>query len=176
MMLEEILSKPGYLHILINHLPIIGTAMGALALLVALLLRSRPAQITALVVVFVAASSAWPVFVTGQQAYKPVRGLVDDAGSDWLDEHMDRAEKTIYAFYLLAVVALAGLIAPHWWPRTATPLAIASGALSLVCFALAGYIAQPGGRVSHPEFRPAKLQEHAANTLHSLTSRYSADA
>ena len=34
-MLHELL-EPGYLHILLNHLPIFGTALGALALLVAL--------------------------------------------------------------------------------------------------------------------------------------------
>lgn len=160
-MLDEILNKPGYLHVLLNHLPIFGTAMGALALFMSLVLRSRPAQITALIVVFVASASAWPVLVTGQQAYKPIRGLVDDEGSDWLDEHMDRAEKTIYAFYLLAAVSLAGLFAPRKWPRTATPFAITSFALSLFCFALAGYIAQPGGRIRHSEFRPAHPSEHS---------------
>ncbi len=152
-MLHELL-EPGYLHVLLNHLPIFGTALGALALLVALGLRSRPAQITALVVVLVASASAWPVLVTGQQAYKPIRGLTDDDGSDWLDMHMDRAEKTIYAFYFLAAVALAGLLAPRKWPRSATPLALASLALSLLCLGLGGYIAQAGGRVRHPEFRP----------------------
>ena len=153
-MLREILGQPGYLHVLLNHLPIFGTALGALALGVALGLRSRPAQITALVVVLVASASAWPVLVTGQQAYKPIRGLTDDDGSDWLDMHMDRAEKTICAFYLLAAVALAGLLAPRKWPRSATPLAVTNFALSLLCFGLAGYIAQAGGRVRHPEFRP----------------------
>ena len=74
---------------------------------------------------------------------------------------MDRAEKTICAFYLLAAVALAGLLAPRKWPRSATPLALASLALSLLCFGLGGYIAQAGGRVRHPEFRP----RHSAERL-----------
>ena len=155
-MLHDILTKPGYLHLLLNHLPIIGLALGALALGVALVLRSRPAQITALVVVFTAAASAWPVLASGQQAYKPIRGLVDDAGSDWLDLHMERAEKTIYAFYLLAAVALTGLVAPRRWPRTAGPLAVASLALTLLCLGVGGYIAEAGGRIRHPEFRSSE--------------------
>lgn len=162
--MKEILNEPGYLHVLLNHLPIIGGAMGGLALFVALILRSRPAQITALILVFVAAASAWPVFVTGESAYKPIRGIVDDEGSDWLDEHMDRAEKTIFAFYLLAAVALAGLLVPRKWPATATPLAVVSFALSLLCFALAAYVAQAGGRVRHTEFRSSYPAAHSEDT------------
>ena len=164
-MFDEILHKPGYLHVLLNHLPIFGTALGALALLVALVLRSRPAQITALVVVFVGSASAWPILVTGQQAYKPIREMVDDDGSDWLDEHMARAENTIYAFYLLAAVALAGLAAPRKWPRAATPLATTSFGLSLLCFGLAAYIAQAGGRVRHTEFRPEHPPQNSDSDL-----------
>jgi hypothetical protein len=43
---------------------------------------------------------AYPVLVSGQRAYKTIRGMSDDAGADALDEHMDRAEKTIGAFSL----------------------------------------------------------------------------
>ena len=76
-----------HLHVLLNHLPVIGLTMGILALGLALVLRSRPAQIVALVLVFISAGSAWPVNFTGQRAYKTIRGLTDDEGTDWLDAH-----------------------------------------------------------------------------------------
>jgi hypothetical protein len=91
----EILKKPEYIHVVLNHLPIYGTILGAIALAVSLLLRSRAAQITALIITLIAGVSAYPVFVSGQRAYKAIRGISDDAGADALDEHMDRAEKTI---------------------------------------------------------------------------------
>ena len=72
--------------------------MGILALALALAMRSRPAQIVALVLVFVSATSVWPVNFTGERAYKPMRGLVDDDGADMLDMHMDHAEKAAPAF------------------------------------------------------------------------------
>jgi hypothetical protein len=91
----DLLKKPEYVHVLLNHLPIYGTILGTLALAISLVLRSRAAQITALILTLIAGASAYPVFVSGQRAYKTIRGLADDAGADALDEHMDRAEKTI---------------------------------------------------------------------------------
>jgi hypothetical protein len=150
----DLLNKPEYIHVVLNHLPIYGTMLGALALAISLVLRSRTAQITALIVTLVAAASAYPVLVSGQRAYKTIRGMSDDAGAEWLDEHMDRAEKIIGAFYLLGLVALAGLLVPIKWPKTGLPLSAATLALALVCFGLSVYIAQAGGRVRHNEFRP----------------------
>jgi len=149
----ELLKKPEYIHVVLNHLPIYGTMLGALALAISLILRSRAAQITALILTLIAGASAYPVFVTGQRAYKTIRNQSDDAGADWLDEHMDRAEKTIGVFYFLAALAIAGLLVPIKWPKSAFPLAALILVVAILCSGIAVYIAQPGGRVRHPEFR-----------------------
>jgi dolichol kinase len=152
----DILKKPEYIHLVLNHLPIYGTILGALALAISLVLRSRAAQITALTIILLAGASAYPVLVTGQRAYKTIRSMSDDAGADWLDEHMDRAEKTIGVFYFLAVLAIAGLLVPIKWPRASFPLTAVTLAVALICSGLAVYIAQAGGRVRHAEFRPSE--------------------
>jgi hypothetical protein len=153
-----------HIHVLINHLPVIGLAMAILALALALTHHSRKTEIIALILVFVAAASAWPVNFTGHRAYETVRVLTDDGGSDWLDAHMDRAEKTAPAFYLLALLTAAALIAPHKWPRTTRPLALATLALAVLCEVASGWIALAGGQIRHPEFRneppPSKPTEH----------------
>ena len=155
----DLLKKPEYIHVVLNHLVIYGTMLGALALAVALILRSRAAQITALIITLIAGVSAYPVLVSGQKAYKVVRNSSDDAGQEALDEHMDRAEKRISLFYLLALLSLTALLVPVKWPKTGPPLAAATLVLAIVCFGLSLYIAQEGGRVRHPEFRPANTSE-----------------
>ena len=155
----DILKKPEYIHVVLNHLVIYGTILGAVALAVSLMLRSRAGQITALVITLIAAASAYPVLVSGQRAYKAIRAIADDTGAEALDEHMDRAEKTIGLFYLLALVALAGLLVPIKWPKTGLPLTATTLVLALACFGLSLYIAQEGGRVRHPEFRPGETSE-----------------
>jgi hypothetical protein len=162
----DLLKKPEYIHVILNHLPIYGSMLGALALAIALLLRSRAAQITALVLTLIAGVSAYPVFVTGQRAYKTVRRMADDTGADALDEHMDRAEKTIGAFYFLAFLALAGLLIPVKWPRAGVPLAATTLAVAIVCSGLAIYIAQAGGQVRHTEFRPGETPTPSPETGH----------
>src|SRR5260370_18347189 len=150
----DLLKKPEYIHVVLNHLPIYGTILGALALAISLILRSRAAQITALILTVIAGASAYPVFVTGQRSYKTIRGVSDDAGADWLDEHMDRAEKTIGAFYFLAALAIAGLAGPVKWPKSAVPLAALTLVVAILCSGSAVYIAEIVGGVRHPEFRP----------------------
>jgi dolichol kinase len=162
----DLLKKPEYLHVLLNHLPIYGTILGALALVISLVLRSRAAQIAALILTLIAGASAYPVLLTGQRAYKTIRAMSDDAGADWLDEHMDRAEKTIGVFYFLAALALAGLLMPIRWPKSAVPLAALTLVVAILCSGIAVYIAQPGGRVRHPEFRPTETPTPAPETDH----------
>jgi hypothetical protein len=152
----DLLQKPEYIHVVLNHLPIYGTILAALALAISLVLRSRAAQITALIITLLAGASAYPVLVSGQRAYRAIRGMADDAGAEALDEHMDRAEKTIGAFYFLALLAIAGLLVPIKWPKTSFPLAAVTLAAALICSGLAVYIAQAGGQVRHPEFRPSE--------------------
>src|SRR5437764_14200538 len=154
------LRQPEYIHVLINPLPVYGLAMGLLGLIIAFFLKSRPAQIVALIIVLITAASAWPVYEFGEQAYDRVLSMADEPGQAWLDEHQDRAEKLIYFFYAVALLAAVALVAPRKWPRSATPLVIAVILLSAVTLGLGGYIAYAGGKIRHREFRnvppPAK--------------------
>jgi hypothetical protein len=82
----DILKRPEYIHVTLNYLPIYGTILGALVLAISLVLRNRAAQITALILTLIAGVSAYPVLVSGQRAYKTIRGMSDDAGADALDK------------------------------------------------------------------------------------------
>jgi hypothetical protein len=146
-------GRPEYLHVLLNPIPVYGLSMGLLALSAGLLMRSRRAIIAALLVIFVSGLMAWPVYYFGEQAYDRVRAMSDVAGGLWLDEHMARGMKLIYAFYLLAAVALAGIVAPFKWPRSSLPLAIAALVLGGATMGIGGWISYAGGHVRHAEFR-----------------------
>ncbi len=92
--------------------------------------------------------------------------MADDAGADVLDEHMDRAEKTIAVFYFLAALAIAGLLVPIKWPKSAVPLVALTLVVAILCSGIAVYIAQAGGRVRHPEFRPSETPTPVSETDH----------
>jgi len=113
------LRQPEYIHVLINPLPVYGLAMGLLGLIVAFFLKSRRAQIVTLIIVLIAAASAWPTFIYGKQAKDPVLSMENEVGQAWLEEHEDRAEDLIWFYYGLAVLSAVALVAPRKWPRSA---------------------------------------------------------
>ena len=144
---------PEYVHILINPMPVYGMAMGILALGAALLARNKTAQIIGLGLVIIAAASAWPVAHYGQNAYKHVRGMADDAGQVALNEHMEHAEKVIYVFYATAFLGLVALVTRKKFPKAATPSAIVTLIMGVASLGAGGWISKAGGQIRHPEFR-----------------------
>ena len=149
----EELTRPEYIHVLLNPLPVYGLATAALALGGALAFRSRPAVVAALAMITVTALSAWPVYVYGQRAYQTVNTTVDPDGQDWLNAHKHRAEKLVWTFYALAALAVAGIAAPLRWPKTLLPLAALTLLGTLSVLGAGGWISYAGGKVRHVEFR-----------------------
>jgi hypothetical protein len=149
------LRQPEYIHVLINPLPIYGLAVSLIGLIIALIKRSRPAQVATLIIVFLSALSAWPVGEFGEQAYDPVLSMSDEPGQAWLKEHRARADQLIFVFYVLATLSAAALLVPMKWPKASLPLVISVIALGAVALGMGGYIAYAGGRIRHREFRNA---------------------
>ena len=158
---------PEYVHILINPMPVYGMAMGVIALGAALLLKNKTAQTIGLGLVILAAASAWPVAHYGQNAYKQIRGITDDTGTDALDEHMERADKLVIVFYATALIGVVALIGQRIFPKAATPFAVITLAAAVASLGAGGWISKAGGQVRHPEFRgeahtvPVKTNEHS---------------
>lgn len=164
---QTLQRQPEYVHVLLNPLPVYGLAMGWVGLLIAFLLRSRPAQIATLVLILISAGSAWPVYEFGEQGYDRVVSMSDDPGQAWLNEHQHRAEQFIYFFYALAVLSAIAVLVPIRWPRTSAPLVLAVILLGLVALGMGGYIAYAGGKIRHKEFRtepPPKPQTDASTS------------
>lgn len=147
--------QPEYLHVLLNPLPVYGLAIGLIGLILALILRSRPAQIATLAMVLISTASAWPVYDLGQDAYNPVLSMENETGGAWLDAHKERAERLIYFFYALAVLSAVAIAAPFKWPKSSLPLALSVAIFSAPVLGMGGYIAYAGGKIRHREFRNA---------------------
>ena len=147
------LKQPEYLHVLINPLPVYGLAVALFGLIVAMYLGTRRGQMSALVLIFACAVSAWPAAHYGEAAEDRVQAMADDDGRAWLEAHAHRADVLIYVFYALALVSAAAIFAPKKWPKTARPLAVATLILAIVSLGAGFYIAHAGGKIRHREFR-----------------------
>lgn len=147
------LRQPEYVHVLLNPLPVYGLLISWIALIGALISKSRRAHIVTLVLVFITSISAWPVYEFGEQGYDRVLAMTDDDGHAWLDEHQERGQKLIYLFYVLAALSAAGIVVPLRWPKSSAPLAIAVVLMAAITLGSGCYIAYAGGKVRHREFR-----------------------
>src|SRR5438067_6782655 len=97
--------QPEYIHVLLNPLPVYGLLTGLIGLVIALILKSRRAQIATLALVLISSASAWPVYEFGQQGYDRVLSMADEDGQAWLDEHKERGEDLIWIFYALVTLS-----------------------------------------------------------------------
>jgi len=147
------LRQPEYIHVLLNPLPVYGLLVGWIGLVIALILRSRRAQIATLILVLLGSVSAWPVYEFGQQGYDRVLSMTDDDGGAWLEEHMHRGEQLIWVFYMLAALSVLAIAVPIKWPKSSVPLAFGVILVGAVTLGSGTYIAYAGGRVRHREFR-----------------------
>jgi hypothetical protein len=162
---SRLFRQPEYIHVLINPLPIYGLLMGWIGLVIALLLRSRRAQIATLAIVLLSAGAAWPVFELGEQSYDRVLSMTDEDGHAWLDEHQHRADQCINFFYALAILSAVAIAAPIKWPKSSLPLVLTVLLLGAIVLGMGGYIAYAGGKIRHREFRigppPKKVEQPA---------------
>ena len=166
---------PEYVHVLLNPMPVYGLGIGVLALAAALFARSKAAQVTALSIVILASASAWPVAHFGQSAYEAVRGKADEPGQQWLDVHMERAEKLIYVFYATALLGIAALASQKKFPKAATPLTVATLMAGFVSLGVGGWMSKAGGQIRHPEFRAESAPStDASSHEHGATSEQTA--
>lgn len=151
--LSQDLSQPEYIHVLINPLPVYGLAIAVIGLIIAIIQRSRSAQVATLTLVLFSGAIAWPVVHYGEEAYDRVLSMTDEQGQAWLKVHEHRADTLAWSFYVLAGLAATAILAPMKWPKTATALSIIILLASFAVLGMGAYIAHAGGKIRHREFR-----------------------
>jgi hypothetical protein len=165
---------PEKLHVITNHVPLIGLGVAALGLMIAIPIGRRGALLTTLVLTLLTSASVAIVMESGEAAYdrheSVLETYLDAAGDDWMHIHEERAEfwsKLVYANAALALVAI-GLAA--WRPRDVGRFA---GGLTLIvslaCVASMAWVADAGGKIHHQHFRgdaPVESSYHAHDETH----------
>jgi hypothetical protein len=151
--ISKLLQQPEYVHVAINHFPLIGLLIGMLSLVAALIVRSRAATLIGLALVALTALSVWPVSYYGEAGYDRVLSMADDPGQAFLKHHMELADHWGFLYYVAAVVAALAFGLSWKWPRVLLPGSILSLVLAVASLIAGIAIAQAGGEVRHREFR-----------------------
>src|SRR4051812_8335650 len=150
-MLPSITSfNMAHLHLLLNHVPTLGTTVVLGLLIVAYIRRDEPLKLVGLEILFLIALLAMPAFMTGLAAFQKLRdtpGISDAA----VRLHEDVA---IYGFVWLEFAGFIGWLAlwqarrRGYGPKGMVATATALTAMSLLVMAR---VANLGGDIRHPE-------------------------
>lgn len=157
-----------HVHLLLNHVPVVGTIIGLLLLLAAVVRKSDELKKASLIIFVITALVAIPVFLTGEPAEELTENLpgVSEAVAE---KHEDSALLSLIAAEFLGAVSLLGLIL-LWRSRQTVARWVVALALaaSLATAGLMGWTANLGGQIRHTEIRAdvsaTTLREKGAET------------
>ena len=139
-----------HLHLILNHLPVLGTAFGVLLLVVGLLRKSDDLKKAGLVTFILSALLAVPVFLTGEPASDLVERLPGVSEAP-IDAHEMAAKLSLVTSAALGLGALTVLLIQRWRPKYAQWSLLGVLALSLLAGSSLLYTANLGGQIRHSE-------------------------
>lgn len=143
--------NPAHLHLLLNHLPVIGAPIGVALLAYALYRRNAELTKVALGLFVVLSVAAVATYFTGEGAEEVVESLPAVAPG-LIETHEEMARVATIAFSVIGVAALALLVGfrRRSVPRRLAGVMIVAG---LLLSAALAWTANAGGRISHSEIR-----------------------
>jgi len=143
-----------YAHLLLNHIPVIGTVIALPLLIAAFLRRSNELARAALVLLVAMSIVGAVVFYTGEPAEDRVEKL-PGFSKEVIHEHEEAGEKAMFAIPALGVVSLGGLLAYRKRPELPRWFVALVLAIALATLGLTAWTAQLGGKIRHTELEAA---------------------
>ncbi len=139
-----------HLHLILTHGPIGGILFGTLVLVYALWRRSALLVRVSMVTFVVTFALALSLYFTGEAAEEVIEDL-PNVSEALIETHEAAAIWAIVGAGVLALVSLGGLLGyrrelPRWLGSMLLVLALVTGGLI-------GWVANLGGKISHPEVR-----------------------
>ena len=141
-----------HLHLLLNHVPVLGTLFGTVLLLVAVGRGSRELVVASLVVFVVSAAAAVPVYLTGEPAEERVEHIAG-VSEDVIERHEEAAAVGFAAAVALGAVSVVGLVLAARKKPVARALIAVPLLLAVVTGGLLAWTANLGGQIRHTEIQ-----------------------
>ena len=139
-----------HIHLLLTHLPIVGSLLGVLALMAGYAFRSEPVKRTALGLFLFAALAAIPTFLSGEGA-EEVAENVPGVQEGLIRDHEQMASIFIWLISGLGLLSLATLTVSLKDNPLSKSLYAITFVVSLVAVGVATQVGATGGKIRHTE-------------------------
>jgi hypothetical protein len=158
-----------HLHLILNHVPTIGSAIAIGLLLLGLLRRQEALTRVSLEVFFVIALITLPAYLSGVATGMELEKM-PDVSVEAIQKHHDGA---LVAFGLMLITGLTSWLGLWQWRRVGRPSGLNTGivlVLSLLTLTTMAGTATMGGEIRHPEMTPEGAAPTAGPTwIHAAT-------
>lgn len=139
-----------HLHILLNHFPVIGTAIAAFVLFYGFFKRSDEIKKLSLILLVITSLVTIPVYLTGENAEGNVVSI-EGVNEDFIEPHEEFAFKAFIASDIVGALALITLFIYRKPKHLPMGVAALFFALMLALNGMMAWTAHLGGLINHTE-------------------------
>jgi len=143
-----------HIHLLITHLPVFGSILGAIVLIQGIWTKSNHTIVAAYTVLIISAIGAVIAYLTGEAAEETVEHL-QGISENMIEQHEDFAVFALVSLIILGVAAVAGLFLALKKSTITQAAAIVVLFISLISFGLVARTGYLGGLIRHTEISNA---------------------
>ena len=149
-----------HLHLLINHLPIIGSVLGSFVLAYGLYTKSSETKSAAYYLLILSTLGAIIAYLTGEPAEETVENI-QGISKAMIHQHEDFAGFSLAVLCLTGVLSLMGLYVIFMkkiWSVKLAKLILFLSLISFVLFSITGFY---GGQIRHTELNSSSVSDHS---------------
>ncbi len=139
-----------HIHLLITHLPIFGSILGALVLGYGLWTKSNHTKIAAYILFIISSIGAGIGYSTGEAAEETVENIAG-VSKNLVEQHEDFAVIALISLIVLGVTSIVGLFLTSRKSKFTRPIAVVVLFVSLISFVLVTRTGYLGGQIRHTE-------------------------
>jgi hypothetical protein len=139
-----------HIHLVITHLPIIGSLLGVLVLGYSIWIKSNETKIAAYGIFILSSLGAGIAYLTGEEAEESVEEIAG-VFHDTIERHEDFAQFALIALILLGVASLAAILLTIKKSPKSRSIAFGIFFLALFAFGMAARTGYLGGQIRHSE-------------------------
>lgn len=148
---------PAHVHLLVNHVPILGTFFGLLVLAYGTFRGNKQIQGTAYLLFILSALGGVVAYLTGEGAedlVEKIAGISENA----IEAHEEAAVYSLIASIVLGLISAAGVFLGRIKTTYESRFAIAIGLVALFSFSVGARVGFLGGKIRHTELFEPQLQ------------------
>ncbi len=147
----------GHLHLILNHIPVIGIYFALLILIVGFIKKNVTLKYMALWLLLVLAIIALPTYFTGESAEEVVERM-PYTSEEMIHQHEWAAELSFIAFIITGILVILVFLTRIFRGRLSQPFLILVLLMTIITAGLTAWTANLGGKIRRPELRGEEVK------------------